>query len=109
MLLFPFAAFLLCFSTVLSGYCIFSFYFLGILGVMKLHHSELVHGMFKLRKHGRKTYVRNMLRSPERSSIFSMPASYQSFQYIDLPSIFICLLFHKISMGNQMVKSETRE
>ena len=31
MLLFPFAVFLLCFSTVLSGYCNVSFYFLGIL------------------------------------------------------------------------------
>ena len=41
MLLFPFAAFLLCFPTVLSGYCNASFYFLGILGVMKLHHSEV--------------------------------------------------------------------
>ena len=40
MLLFPFAVFLLCSSTVLSGYCNVSFYFLGILGVMKLHHSE---------------------------------------------------------------------
>ena len=41
MLLFPFAAFLLCFPTVLRGYCNVSFYFLGILGVMKLHHSEV--------------------------------------------------------------------
>ena len=38
MLFFPFAVFLLCSSTVLSGYCNVSFYFLGILGVMKLHH-----------------------------------------------------------------------
>ena len=41
MLLFPFVIFLLCFPTVLSGYCNVSFYFLGILGVMKLHHSEV--------------------------------------------------------------------
>ena len=41
MLLLPVAAFLLCFSTVLSGYCNVSFYFLGILGVLKLHHSEV--------------------------------------------------------------------
>ena len=30
--------FVLCCSTVLSGYCNVSLYFLGILGVMKLHH-----------------------------------------------------------------------
>ena len=36
MFLFSFAVFLLCCSTVLSGYCYVSFYFLGILGVMKL-------------------------------------------------------------------------
>ena len=46
--------FFLCFSTVLSGYCIVSFYFLDILGVIKLRHSE-VYGTFKLRKHGEKT------------------------------------------------------
>ena len=38
MLLFPFAVFLLCCSTVLSGYCNVSFYFLGIFGLVKLHH-----------------------------------------------------------------------
>ena len=38
MLLLPFAVFLLCCSTVLNGYCNVSFYFLGNLGVMKLHH-----------------------------------------------------------------------
>ena len=38
----PFALFLLCCSTVLSGYCNVSFCFLGILDVtdIKLHHSE---------------------------------------------------------------------
>ena len=50
---FPFGIFLSCCSTVLhvSGYCNVSFYFLGILGVMKLHHSE-AHGMFKVGKLG---------------------------------------------------------
>ena len=38
MLLFCFAVLLLCCSTVLNGYCNVSFYFLGIFGVMKLHH-----------------------------------------------------------------------
>ena len=42
MLLFPFAVFLLCCSTVLRGYCNVSLYFLGILGVKKLHHSFCV-------------------------------------------------------------------
>ena len=37
-LLFPFAVFLLFCSTVLRGYRNVSFYLLGILGVMKLHH-----------------------------------------------------------------------
>ena len=37
-LLFPFAVFRLCCSTVLSGYCNVSFYFLGISGLMKLHY-----------------------------------------------------------------------
>ena len=36
MLLFPFAVFRLCCSTVLSGYCNVSFYFLGILGVTRV-------------------------------------------------------------------------
>ena len=45
MLPFPLAAFLflLCCSAVLSGYCNVSFYFLGILGVMKLHHFAWHH------------------------------------------------------------------
>ena len=34
MLLFPFAVFLLCCSSVLSGYCNVSFYFVGILDVI---------------------------------------------------------------------------
>ena len=56
MLVFPFAALsFFCFSTVLSGYCNVSFYFLGSLGVIKLHHSE-VPRMFKLRKHGGKAF-----------------------------------------------------
>ena len=46
MLLFPFAVFLFCCSTVLSGHCNVSFSFLGILGVMKLHHFAL-HSTFK--------------------------------------------------------------
>ena len=54
MLLFPFAVFLLSSSTVLSSYCNVSFYFLDILGVMNVHHSE-ADGMFKLGKHGAKT------------------------------------------------------
>ena len=54
MLLFPFAVFLLSSSTVLSSYCNVSFYFLDILGVMNVHHSE-ADGMLKLRKHGAKT------------------------------------------------------
>ena len=37
-LLFPFAVFLLCCSTVLSGYCNVSFSFLGILRIMELYH-----------------------------------------------------------------------
>ena len=46
-----------CFSFLLlalNGYCNVLFYFLGILCVMKLHHSK-AHGIFKLRKHGGKT------------------------------------------------------
>ena len=39
MLLFPFAVFLICWSTVLSAYCNVSFYFLGILRVMKYHFA----------------------------------------------------------------------
>ena len=73
MLLFPFAAFLLCFPAVLSGYCIVLFYFLGILGVMKLHHSE-VHGMFKLRKHGGK----NFLLKPNISLVVDLEAQYST-------------------------------
>ena len=44
--LLPFAVFLLCCSTVLSGQCNVSFYFFGILGVMKLHHFAR-HSPFK--------------------------------------------------------------
>ena len=40
----PCFSFLLCCSTVLSGYCNVSFYLLDILNVMKLHHWE-AHGM----------------------------------------------------------------
>ena len=42
MLLFPFAVLRLCWSTVLSGYCNVLFYFLGILGVMEVHHFAII-------------------------------------------------------------------
>ena len=48
MLLFPIAVFLLCYSTDLSGYCNVSFYFLGILGVLKLHNFAW-HSPFKMK------------------------------------------------------------
>ena len=46
MLLFPFCVFVLCCSTVLSGYCNVSLHSFGILGVMKLHHFAW-HSPFK--------------------------------------------------------------
>ena len=56
MLLLPFAVFLLCCSTVLSGYCNVSFYFLGILGIMILHHFAL-HSPFKVKVENRQFIV----------------------------------------------------
>ena len=47
MLLFSFAVLLLCCSTVFKCSCNVSFYFLGILGVTKLHHFAW-HSLFKL-------------------------------------------------------------
>ena len=72
LLLVPFAVFLLCFLTGSSCYCNVSFYFFGHFGChVKLHHSK-AHSMFKLRKHGGRTFYKPKLTI---SSVVNLPES----------------------------------
>ena len=72
MLFFPIAVFLLCCSTILSGYCNSSFYFLNLLGVMELHNFAWIVCM-------------------DRSSIYTFdndqPETRYSVEYIHVVSV----------------------